>query len=88
VSARPAQGQHIGRPKALDKSKDALVRRMHTSGEAVSMIATTLGVSRGQWFQRATWYTVARKLNVRISDFTYGCSEDVYSSYIGEEAAY
>jgi DNA invertase Pin-like site-specific DNA recombinase len=33
-------------PKALDKSKAALARRMHTSGEPVSTIAATLGVSR------------------------------------------
>ncbi|MGZ3342919.1 MAG: helix-turn-helix domain-containing protein [Reyranella sp.] len=39
-------GQTIGRPKALDKSKAALARRMHTSGEPVSTIAATLGVSR------------------------------------------
>ena len=44
--ARRARGQAIGRPKALDKSKAALARRMHTSGEPVSTIATTLGVSR------------------------------------------
>ncbi len=44
--ARRARGQAIGRPKALDKSKAALARRMHTSGEAVSTIAATLGVSR------------------------------------------
>ena len=44
--ARRARGQHIGRPKALDKSKAALARRMHASGESASTIATTLGVSR------------------------------------------
>jgi DNA invertase Pin-like site-specific DNA recombinase len=44
--ARRARGQAIGRPKALDKSKAALAHRMHTSGEPVSTIATTLGVSR------------------------------------------
>ena len=44
--ARRARGQAIGRPKALDKSKAALTRRMHTSGEPVSTIAATLGVSR------------------------------------------
>ena len=44
--ARRARGQAIGRPKALDKSKAALARRMHTSGEPVSTIAATLGVSR------------------------------------------
>jgi DNA invertase Pin-like site-specific DNA recombinase len=44
--ARRARGQHIGRPKALDKSKAALAQRMHTSGESASTIATALGVSR------------------------------------------
>lgn len=44
--ARRARGQAIGRPKALDKSKAALARRMHTSGESASTIAATLGVSR------------------------------------------
>ena len=44
--ARRARGQAIGRPKALDASKAALARRMHTSGEPVSTIAATLGVSR------------------------------------------
>jgi DNA invertase Pin-like site-specific DNA recombinase len=44
--ARRARGQSIGRPKALDHSKTALARRMHTSGESVNTIASTLGVSR------------------------------------------
>ncbi|MGA7055128.1 MAG: recombinase family protein [Mycobacterium sp.] len=44
--ARRARGQHIGRPKALDKSKAALAQRMHASGEPASTIASTLGVSR------------------------------------------
>jgi DNA invertase Pin-like site-specific DNA recombinase len=44
--ARRTRGQHIGRPKALDKSKAALAQRMHTSGESASTIATALGVSR------------------------------------------
>jgi DNA invertase Pin-like site-specific DNA recombinase len=44
--ARRARGQAIGRPKALDKSKAALARRMQASGEPVSTIAGTLGVSR------------------------------------------
>ena len=44
--ARRARGQHIGRPKALDDSKAALARRMHASGEPVSVIAHMLGVSR------------------------------------------
>ena len=37
---------HIGRPKVLDNSKAALARRMHRSGEPVTTIAATLGVSR------------------------------------------
>jgi len=44
--ARRARRQHIGRPRALDKSKSALAQRMHTSGESASTIATALGVSR------------------------------------------
>src|SRR6478752_2453209 len=44
--ARRARGQSIGRPKALDASKAALVQRMHASGESATTIATTLGVSR------------------------------------------
>ena len=44
--ARRARGQAVGRPKALDPSKAALVQRMHTAGEPVSTIASTLGVSR------------------------------------------
>jgi DNA invertase Pin-like site-specific DNA recombinase len=44
--ARRARGQHIGRPKALDKSKAALARRMHASGEPASTIANTLDVCR------------------------------------------
>jgi DNA invertase Pin-like site-specific DNA recombinase len=44
--ARRARGQHIGRPKALDRSEAALARRMHASGEPVTTIAGTLGVSR------------------------------------------
>jgi DNA invertase Pin-like site-specific DNA recombinase len=44
--ARRARGQHIGRPKALDKSKAALAERMHASGESASTIANALGVSR------------------------------------------
>ena len=44
--ARRARGQSIGRPKALDDSKTALARRMHTSGESANTIAATLGVSR------------------------------------------
>ena len=44
--ARRARGQSIGRPKALDKSKANLARRMHSSGEPASTIAAALGVSR------------------------------------------
>ncbi|MDR3660342.1 MAG: recombinase family protein [Mycobacterium sp.] len=44
--ARRAQGQAIGRPKALDASKTALAQRMHASGESAGTIAATLGVSR------------------------------------------
>ena len=44
--ARRARGQAIGRPKALDKAKAALARRMHASGESANTIARTLGVSR------------------------------------------
>jgi DNA invertase Pin-like site-specific DNA recombinase len=44
--ARRARGQAIGRPKALDASKAALARRMHSSGEPVSTVANTLAVSR------------------------------------------
>jgi DNA invertase Pin-like site-specific DNA recombinase len=44
--ARRARGQHVGRPKALGKSKAALAQRMHRSGESASTIAHTLGVSR------------------------------------------
>jgi DNA invertase Pin-like site-specific DNA recombinase len=55
--ARRARGQSIGRPKALDESKVALAQRMHASGEAASMIAATLGVSR------ATVYRVLAEQN-------------------------
>jgi DNA invertase Pin-like site-specific DNA recombinase len=43
--ARRARGQHVGRPKALDKSNADLARRMHAAGEPVKTIAQTLGVS-------------------------------------------
>ncbi|MCV7419678.1 Hin recombinase [Mycobacterium yunnanensis] len=43
---RRARGQAIGRPKALDQSKVALVQRMHASGESAGTIAAALGVSR------------------------------------------
>src|ERR1700757_3683461 len=39
--ARRARGQHIGRPKALNKSKAALAQRMHASGESANTIAST-----------------------------------------------
>ena len=55
--ARRARGQHIGRPKALGKSKTALAQRMHASGESASTIAATLGVSR------ATVYRVLAQQN-------------------------
>jgi DNA invertase Pin-like site-specific DNA recombinase len=41
-----ARGQHIGRPRALDKSKSALALRMHANGESASTIANAHGVSR------------------------------------------
>jgi DNA invertase Pin-like site-specific DNA recombinase len=49
--ARRARGQHIGRPKVLDKSKAALAQRMHASGESASTIATALGVSRATLYR-------------------------------------
>src|SRR6516162_2222191 len=55
--ARRARGQHVGRPKALDKSKAALAQRMHASGESASTIASMLGVSR------ATVYRVLAEEN-------------------------
>ena len=60
--ARRARGQAVGRPKALDTSKAALARRMHTSGEPVSTIATALGVSR------ATVYRVLAEADDQASD--------------------
>ena len=44
--ARRVRGQHIGRPKALDKAKAALAQRMHGNGESANTIANALGVSR------------------------------------------
>ena len=44
--ARRSRGQHIGRPKVLDKPKAALAQRMNKGGEFASTIATALGVSR------------------------------------------
>ena len=55
--ARRARGQHIGRPKVLDKAKAALAQRMHAGGESASTIAATLGVSR------ATVYRVLAEQN-------------------------
>lgn len=43
--ARRARGLPVGRPKALDKSKADLARRMHAGGEPVKTIAGALGVS-------------------------------------------
>jgi Helix-turn-helix domain of resolvase len=43
--ARRARGQHIGRPKAVDQKNAALAQRMNASGESVSTISATLGVS-------------------------------------------
>jgi DNA invertase Pin-like site-specific DNA recombinase len=44
--AHRARGQHIGRPKVLDKPKSALAKRMHANGESASTIAEALSVSR------------------------------------------
>jgi len=44
--ARRARGQHVGRPKALDKSNADLARRMHAAGEPVKTIAAALRVSQ------------------------------------------
>jgi DNA invertase Pin-like site-specific DNA recombinase len=52
--ARRSRGQHIGRPKVLDKSKAALAQRMHASGESASTIAVTLGVSRATVYRVLT----------------------------------
>lgn len=55
--ARRARGQSIGRPKALDDSKMALVRRMHASGES----ATTIAFTRWAYLERrstASWLTI------------------------------
>jgi DNA invertase Pin-like site-specific DNA recombinase len=56
-------GKFVGRPKALDESKDALTRRMLAGGEPVTTIAKTLGVSRA---------TVYRVLMVTSSDLASG----------------
>src|SRR4051794_29687101 len=47
--ARRARGQHIGRPKALDKSKAALARRMQATGEPASTIGAPVGWTKGTW---------------------------------------
>jgi DNA invertase Pin-like site-specific DNA recombinase len=60
--ARRARGQSIGRPRSLDKSKAALARRMHASGEPVMTIAGTLGVSR------ATVYRVIAEAEGRAAE--------------------
>jgi DNA invertase Pin-like site-specific DNA recombinase len=60
--ARRARGQAIGRPKVLDKSKAALARRMYSSGEPVSTISATLGVSR------ATVYRVLAESDDQADD--------------------
>lgn len=54
--ARRARGQSIGRPKALDAAKTALVQRMHASGEAATTIAATLGVSRATIYRVLSEY--------------------------------
>jgi DNA invertase Pin-like site-specific DNA recombinase len=51
---RRSRGQHIGRPKALDKSKAALAQRTHAGGESATTIATTLGVSRATVYRVLT----------------------------------
>jgi DNA invertase Pin-like site-specific DNA recombinase len=43
---RRARGQHIGRPRAFDKSNAALAQGMHVNGESAGTIAAALGVSR------------------------------------------
>jgi DNA invertase Pin-like site-specific DNA recombinase len=60
---RRARGQAIGRPKALDASKAALGRRMHSSGEPVSTIANTLAVSRATVYR--CWPKPTRQTGIR-----------------------
>jgi hypothetical protein len=71
----PARGQHVGRPKALDKSKAALARRMHESGEPASTIANALGVSR------ATVYRVLERPG--LLEASHGISWDLPASVTG-----
>ncbi|CAM3165481.1 DNA invertase Pin-like site-specific DNA recombinase [Williamsia muralis] len=44
--AAKARGRDIGRPKALSQQKADLLRRMHASGEPVSLLVDEFGVSR------------------------------------------
>ncbi|MEO3758539.1 helix-turn-helix domain-containing protein [Mycobacterium sp. B14F4] len=46
VSAGDARKRPVGRPRALDAEKVALVNRLHALGVSKSAIARTLGVSR------------------------------------------
>jgi DNA invertase Pin-like site-specific DNA recombinase len=55
--ARKARGQHIGRPKTLDKSKSDLARRMHVNGESARTIANALGVSRATVYRTLAEHT-------------------------------
>ncbi len=50
-AARQARGLPIGRPRALRPGQIALAERMRDSGEAVPVIATTLGVSRATLYR-------------------------------------
>lgn len=50
-SARQARGLPIGRPKVLTSEQVALARRMRDTGEAVPVIAETLGVSRATLYR-------------------------------------
>jgi DNA invertase Pin-like site-specific DNA recombinase len=72
--ARRSRGQHIGRPKALDKSKTALAQRMHASGESASTIAATLGVSR------ATVYRVLAEQTDLSAEHRVSAGRDTISS--------
>jgi DNA invertase Pin-like site-specific DNA recombinase len=44
--AARARGRSVGRPPRLSEDKAATVRRMHASGEPVSVITETFGISR------------------------------------------
>lgn len=50
-AARQARGLPIGRPKVLTSEQVALAERMRASGEAVPVIAETLGVSRATLYR-------------------------------------